>query len=65
MPKPLNLDAELQGQDETDKFVSDGSYTIEDDIVNQIFAEDDEEDVVEEPEFDTGIDDLDFDDDEE
>ncbi len=64
MPKPLNLDAELQGQEEADKFVSDGSYTIEDDIVNQIFAEPEEE-IEEEPIIDTGIDDLDFDDDEE
>ena len=65
MPKQLNLDAELQGQDETDKFVSDGSYTIEDDIVNQIFA--DEEDEVEDEEFDltTNTDDMDFDDEDE
>ena len=65
MPKPLNLDAELQGQEEADKFVSDGSYTIEDDIVNQIFAEPDDEEIEEEPVLDTGIDDLDFDEDEE
>ena len=65
MPKPLNLDAELQSQDEADKFVSDGSYTIEDDIVNQIFAEPDDEEIEEEPVLDTGIDDLDLDEDEE
>ena len=61
LPKAMNLDAEMQGQDEGDKFVTAGSYTIEDDIVDQIFSEtevvDDEEDD-EEPVFDVNADDL-------
>ncbi len=62
MPKPLNLDAELQSQDEADKYVSDGSYTIEDDIVNQIFDEpENKEDEVDDMlELGEGIDVLDF-----
>ena len=63
--KPMNLDAEMNGQAEEDKFVSGGSYTIEDDIVNQIFA-DEENEAEDEEEFDldTNTDDMDFDDEE-
>ena len=63
--KPMNLNAEMNGQAEEDKFVSGGSYTIEDDIVNQIFA-DEEDEAEDEEEFDlnTNTDDMDFDDEE-
>ena len=62
-PKGVRVNAvvaELGGENSEDKFVSDGSYTIEDDIVNQIFAETDDEPEEEELVLDAGIEDLDF-----
>ena len=61
IPKHLNLDAEIQNSEDGEKFVSDGSYTIEDDIVNQIFADSENED--EEDEEDDFMDDINIDDD--
>ena len=56
----------MQSQEESEKYISGGSYTIEDDIVNQIFSEtEDADDDDEEPDFETGVDSLDLDDDEE
>ena len=65
LPKPLNLDAEMQSEDESEKYISGGSYTIEDDIVNQIFAETENAEEDEEPDLETGVDNLDLEDDDE
>ncbi len=58
MPKNLNLDAEMRSGEDENNFVPEGSYTIEDDIVDQIFNEPEED---EEDEVDMDIDDTDID----